>query len=305
MGAGLHREALLLQDLLASHGHIARLMHYTDGDNAPMERADINISLEVVMPRALSLARENWLAPNSEWWSPTYDQYLPHFSKILCKTQDCFEIWSAKVGKDKCVYTSFEARDLYRADIPRQNRFLHVAGKSGNKGTNAVIRAWQRIPNILPPLTVVASNPEFKTLWEMNHSNIDFFQKVDESHLIELMNSHKFHIAPSPYEGFGHVQHEGLGCGANVIVTEAPPFICPTHATTGTLTDFLPLVKPVATMKQRLATMSMVTPETVYSACVDALNLFADCTFNLSARHGFLIEREKFRATFMQLVESV
>ncbi len=224
MGAGLHKEALLLKDLLASHGIISRLMHYTDGPNAPQEHADINIFLEVVMPSALSLSKQNWLCPNCEWWPEVNDQYLPYFTKILCKTRDCYEIWSQKVGKDKCVYTSFEARDLYNADIPRENRFLHVAGKSGNKGTAAVLSAWQMIPNNLPPLTVVASNPEFKVQWERNQSNIAFFQKVDESELARLMNSHKFHIMPSPYEGFGHAQHEGLGCGACVITMNAPPF---------------------------------------------------------------------------------
>jgi hypothetical protein len=303
MGAGLHREAILLQELLAAHGHPSRLMHYTDGDNAPYERADINISLEVVMPRALPLARENWLAPNSEWWPPQNDQYLSHFTKILCKTRDCFDIWSAKVGTEKCVYTSFEARDLYRSDIPRQNRFLHIAGKSGNKGTDAVIRAWQHTPNGLPPLTVVASNAEFKLLWEKNHSNIEFFSKVDEAHLVMLMNSHQFHIQPSPYEGFGHVQHEGLGCGAFVIVTAAPPFISRDHFNTGTPTGFFPIVVPSHSVSSRLAQMAHVTPEAVRKACTDMLT-FAGA-FNASGRNVFLKDREFFRETFMRLVESV
>lgn len=299
MGAGLHREALLLQDLLASHGHTSRLMHYTDGDNAPMERADINISLEVVMPKALSLARENWLAPNSEWWSSTYDQYLPYFSKILCKTRDCFDIWSAKVGESRCVYTSFEARDLYRADIPRQNRFLHVAGKSGNKGTNAVLRAWQQIPNGLPPLTVVASNPEFKALWEKNHSNIEFFPKVDESHLIQLMNSHRYHVAPSPYEGFGHSIHEALGCSALVVTTSAPP-MSQVHG----VAALVPVTTPV---KQRLAMMYHVTPQDVNSTCRALVAESSDfhALRSANARQQFLGNRNFFRSEFMRLVESV
>jgi hypothetical protein len=306
MGAGLHREALLLQDLLATHGHTSRLMHYTDGDNAPMERADINISLEVVMPKALSLARENWLAPNSEWWSPTYDQYLSHFSKILCKTRDCFDIWSKKVGESRCVYTSFEARDLYRADIPRQNRFLHVAGKSGNKGTNAVLRAWQQIPNGLLPLTVVASNPEFKVLWEKNHSNIEFFSKVDDSHLIQLMNSHRYHIAPSPYEGFGHAQHEGLGCGAFVTTVAAPPM----NDLAGNAKGMFPLIPVAYQTKQRLATMSFVTPESIRQSCLDLQHLIeyvpGAAESHMRARRRFFLEnRDFFRNTFMRLVESV
>ena len=302
MGAGLHREAILLQELLAAHGHTSRLMHYTDGDNAPMERADINISLEVVMPRALSLARENWLAPNSEWWPPQNDQYLSHFSKIICKTRDCFDIWSAKVGAEKCVYTSFEARDLYRADIPRQNRFLHIAGKSGNKGTESVIRAWQHIPNGLPPLTVVASNAEFKLLWEKNHSNIEFFSKVDEPELVRLMNACRYHVAPSPYEGFGHSIHEGIGVGAIVVTPNAPP-----------MKDFYGAFAhiPVAsTTKCRLATMSMVTPDAVRATCaatVARVSCLEDGRWAAQSyqRQWFLQDRKFFRETFMRLVESV
>jgi hypothetical protein len=301
MGAGLHREAILLQELLAAHGHTSRLMHYTDGDNAPMERADINISLEVVMPRALSLARENWLAPNSEWWSPSYDPYLSYFSKIICKTQDCFDIWSAKVGAEKCIYTSFEARDLYREDIPRQNRFLHLAGKSGNKGTNAVIRAWQHIPNDLPPLTVVASNLEFKALWEKNHSNITFHSRVEELELVRLMNECRFHIAPSPYEGFGHSLSEGLGCGAFMVTTDASPM----RDRTGVLKDCLVSVQHSS--PQRLALMHTVSPDAVRTACLKAVAmrpLTMQGAYKF-ARNSFLADRQFFRSEFMRLVESV
>jgi glycosyltransferase involved in cell wall biosynthesis len=302
MGAGLHREALLLKELLESYGHTVRLMHYTDGANAPMERADISIFLEVVMPAALTLASENWLAPNCEWWPEQNDQYLPHFTKIICKTRDCYDIWSAKVGRSKCVFTSFEARDLYRPDVPRENRFLHVAGKSASKGTAAVLSAWQMIPNQLPPLTVVASNAEFKIQWEQNHSNISFFQKVDEPELIRLMNSHKVHIMPSPYEGFGHAQHEGTGCGASVITMAAPPFIAPDHDTKGTQTGMFPVIPPAGFTKQRLAQMARTTPNDVRDACHYVFNMMHDCVYNQSARVYFLENREFFRRTFMQLV---
>jgi hypothetical protein len=187
--------------------------------------------------------------------------------------------------------------------VARETRFLHVAGKSGNKGTDSVLRAWQQIPNGLPPLTVVASNVEFKVLWEKNHSNIEFFPKVEESHLIQLMNSHKFHIQPSPYEGFGHVQHEGLGCGAFVIVTAAPPFISRDHFTTGTQTGFFPIIAPSHFVPSRLAQMAHVTPEAVRKACTDMLT-FAGA-FNASGRKCFWQDREFFRSTFMRLVESV
>lgn len=305
MGAGLHREALLLKDLLATRGITVRLMHYTDGANAPMERADLNLFLEVVMPQAFSLAPQHWLVPNSEWWPPFNDQYLPHFSKIICKTQDCQRIWSAKVGAEKCVYTSFEARDLYKPEIPRENRFLHVAGKSGNKGTAEVIAAWQLIPNVLPPITVVASNPEFQKQFEQNRSNIDFRTKVTEDELVRLMNSHKFHIAPSPYEGFGHSIYEGAGCGASVIVMAAPPFLAPAHELTGTHTGLFPIISVARTSVSRLATMSHADAHRVRNACVTMMNQFHDISFNSGARNWFLENNQKFREQFLALVESV
>ena len=94
-------------------------IHYCNWANSTLVRADVNIFLEVIHPLAFSLSRENWLVPNSEWWDPRNDQFLPHFTKVLCKTRDCHRIWSAKVGADRCVYTGFLTRDLYRPDVPR------------------------------------------------------------------------------------------------------------------------------------------------------------------------------------------
>ena len=120
-GAGLEREAILLRSLLSTHGIESNFIHYCGGPNERMERADLNICLEVICPQAFSLAPQTWLAPNCEWWPSINEQYLPRISKILSKTQDCQRIWSAKVGADKCIYTSFEARDLYRPEVPRHD----------------------------------------------------------------------------------------------------------------------------------------------------------------------------------------
>jgi hypothetical protein len=38
-----------------------------------------------------------------------------------------------------------------------------------------------------------------------------------------MLNSHLFHVCPSQYEGWGHCLHEGLGVGAVVLTTDAPP----------------------------------------------------------------------------------
>lgn len=297
VGAGLHREALLLKDLFESWGHTVRLMHYTDGPNAPHEKADINIFLEVIMPAALALAPINWLAPNPEWWPPINDQYLPHFSKILCKTYDCQRIWSDKVGADKCVYTSFSARDLYDASISKKPTFLHVAGKSGNKGTMEVLKAWQLIPNTLAPITVVASNPEFKAQWNLNHSNITFYEKVDEPTLKRLMNESLFHILPSPYEGYGHAQHEGLLVGAAVIGMNAPPFNDRREGVAG-------IIEPTHIEVQRLASMAHTSPENVaHTAFRIWQKLHALPMFKIN-RINQLLRNAKFARQMKELVDA-
>jgi hypothetical protein len=143
VGKGLEREAHLLRDLLGEHDIYTVLIHYTDYANATLVRADYNLFLEVVMPNVFNLSRNNFLFPNNEWWNPINDRFLPQFNKICCKTMDCYRTWCAKVGPDKCLYTGFEARDLYDPSIPRENRFLHVAGESEYKNTEAVITAWK------------------------------------------------------------------------------------------------------------------------------------------------------------------
>ena len=157
---------------------------------------------------------------------------------------------------------------------------------------------------MLPPLTVVASNIEYTRQFEKNRANIDFRTKVTEEELVRLMNSHKFHICPSPYEGFGHSIHEGAGCGAYVIVMAAPPFLSATHQTTGTHTGLFPIVPVHDTSISRLAIMSRANAIGVRNACGGMLQ-FQDADKNLGARNWFLENNEFFRKTILALVESV
>ena len=294
-GAGLEREAILLRSLLSTHGIESNFIHYCGGPNERMERADLNICLEVICPQAFSLAPQTWLAPNCEWWPSINEQYLPRISKILSKTQDCQRIWSAKVGADKCVYTSFEARDLYRPEIPRHDVFLHVAGKSACKGTDSVIAAWQ-LDCTLPPLIVVAENREFAEQVKKNSTNITLIPRAKEEDLVHLMNTCRFHVLPSQYEGFGHVIHESLGCGAHVLTTDAPPM--------NEYEGVFMTLRVASQKKQRLAQMSTIDPETIKSA-VRACQIGDYPKISLLARDAFLINNQFFRDTMMGLVKSI
>ena len=298
-GAGLEREAKLLRELLTPQGIATNFIHYCGGPNENMAEADLTISLEVICPQALYLSPIHFYAPNSEMYPSIYDQYLPRINKFLCKTNDCFRIWANKVGADRCVYTSFEARDIYRPEIPREDIFLHVAGKSVYKGTESVIKAWQLHPGTLPPLTVVSDRPEYKALVDQNPSGITYFSYLKDEELIQLMNRARFHILPSQYEGFGHGLWEAFGCGGLVFTTNAPPM----NEYPGVFTSL-----PVSCQtSQRLAKLSSVAPQSIY----DAVQVLGGTLYTLfekksaQARESFLANQKFFRETIMGLINAI
>jgi glycosyltransferase involved in cell wall biosynthesis len=305
-GKGLEREYLLLKDLLHLNECYTNVYHYTDIANSNFVQADISIFLEVVMSPALHLSRENWIFPNPEWWNPINDRFLPQFSKVCCKTMDCYRIWCAKVGADKCLYTGFEARDLYDPTIPRENRFLHVAGESEYKNTEAVITAWKSGNwGIKPfPLTVVTRQKRYQDmclgLTDDRKDRITLVHRADEGELKRLMNSHRFHILPSSYEGYGHAAHEGIGCGALMITTDAPPM----SEFGGIMGDWK--VPCVNKSPRALAQLAMVNFSGVMVAAMKAVSAATNLPFlerkSQEARQAFLTEREAFRKRFLTLV---
>ena len=309
-GAGLEREYLLLRDLLMSQGHYVMGVHYTDM-SCELHSSDLTISFEVVSPRVLSLSREHWLVPNSEWWNPLNDRFLPQFSKIICKTKDCYDIWCRKVDSAKCVYTSFEARDICHPEIPRESKFLHVAGKSEYKNTNAVLDAWRMARIVhgtpLPPLTVIARAPIFNNQFDPKNpfpdNNVTHIPHATDDEIIQLINSHQFHVIPSMYEGFGHVIHEALGCGGLVLTTDAPPM----NTYGGIMRECLmPVVNCVP---RALAQLNHVTPQSVLNSVRKAVSIMdrpdAIAARSIPARQAFLDNREFFRNTFMELVDAI
>jgi Glycosyl transferases group 1 len=305
VGAGLEVEYLLLRDLLMKHNCYVEGIHYTDM-NCALHPSDITIFMEVVLPRAIHLSRNNWFVPNSEWYDTRNDAFIPNFTKILCKTKDCYDIWCRKVGPEKCVYTSFEARDIYRPDVPRQLRCLHVAGKSEHKNTEAVCQAWNMTRCKLPPLTVVSRSPKFNEYFQgenpFPNGDVTHIARATDDEIIQMMNSHQIHIIPSMYEGFGHVIHEALGCGALVLTTDAPPM----NTYDGVLRECL---IPVMTRAPRsLAQLNVVSGMEVNEAVRRSVEYSGPEIFTTKSkktREAFLANREFFRTTFMRLVDAI
>lgn len=211
-GVGLERDYRLLRQHLEARGHEVRGVQFNSPAGlASAEVADINIFLEVIPDNLWNKAAEHWLVPNPEWYYFGWDKHLTRFRRVLAKTRDAERIFRGKVG-ERCQYIGWEARDLYNPAIVRERKFLHVAGKSRFKNTEAVIQAWRRLRF---PLTIISEHfkyPECRCL-----------HRVSDTELAQEMNSHKFHLMPSGYEGFGHALHEALGVGAVLLTTDAPP----------------------------------------------------------------------------------
>ena len=295
-GAGLAQDGNLIVDLLTSWGYNCRKIQYDIPHTGISYKADLNIFLEVMLPDFLHNAPESWLFPNSEWWNKNGDCALPFISKVLCKTQDCFNIWNQKTP-GKCVYTGFESAD-YFSNMPyeqKENNFLHLAGNSRTKNTEAVVEAWIRY-NIPYNLELVIRDISWIPR-VLGQKNIIHHGRLPEAHVQIALNARWFHIMPSHYEGFGHVLHEALGCGGIVLTTNAPPM---------NEIDGIPkelLIPSHQVWKKELANCHAVTPEGVLESVQKAVALSLNKRIDLSriARQAFLKDREDFRNRFKQL----
>jgi hypothetical protein len=296
-GAGLQRDFELLERMLCAAGHsVHGIMFNTYGEVPPA--ADVTIFVEIINPQHIAKGSQVWLIPNSEWWLPGFNGTLQYVHKVLCKTHDCYYIWSKKVGAEKCIYIGWEALDLFDGTIERKPTFLHLAGKSATKNTQAVADAWRnyRIPY---QLTVASWHPH------VNHfckgvPNVRWVERFSESELVHAMNESIFHIMPSAYEGYGHAINEALGCGGIVITVDAPPM----NQCTGITTDAtIPFYKKDYFHE---APSYHVAPDAITST---VLRIATSMPYDLlirqqASRSGFLADRENFRKLFGELLDA-
>lgn len=218
-GAGLEHDFGLLSQILTKAGHQVRGVHiHRPQDTAAP--ADVNIFLEVLVPSVMPFGRRNWIIPNSEWWGKHWDAHLSRIDRVLCKTPDCYSIWKKKM-EGRCTLTGWLANDLFRRHSKKTGSFLHTAGKSLTKNTAVVAEAWKRY-RIPYPLTVSAFKPEIAA-WCKGVPNLRLVDRFPADELITEINTHRFFLMPSKYEGYGHAIHEALGCRAAVITTDAEP----------------------------------------------------------------------------------
>ena len=297
-GAGLERDVELLANIIESLGHRWQKIAYDRPFTGLNYKADISIFLEVMVPEMLNWAPQNWLIPNSEWWSKNGDCALPFISKILCKTHDCYNIWNRKCP-DKCIYTGFESMDFLAQPLPfeKENNFLHLAGNSRTKNTEAVVQAWRQY-QIPYNLEIIIRDISFIPQC-LGVKNVTYHARISDDQVRCALNVRQFHLMPSHYEGYGHSIHEALACGGIVLTTDAPPM----NEFEGIPKELL--VPSYENWTKELALCHTVAPESVYKAVMKAgeLSIERRNELSLAARAAFLKERDEFRARISELLK--
>lgn len=239
-GVGLTRDISLLSECLRRDGHDVSVLAI-DAEAAKRRRSplrqalvklqlawprsevgdvDLNIMLEHVWPEFLSQARRSAVVPNPEWFDRHDVRFLADVNHIWAKTHHAARIFSG-MGR-ATTFLSFDSEDCYRPEVPRERRFLHVAGKSTMKGTERLVRAWAQRPD-WPMLTVIQHGRDLHAP-EIQAANIDRRSDyLDEHELRKQQNACMFHVCPSLSEGWGHYIVEALSVGAVVLTVAAPP----------------------------------------------------------------------------------
>ena len=306
-GVGLEQDCQLVKRLLVSWGHSVELVHFKRID-AGCPRADINIFLETLASAMFPFAKQNWLIPNQEWFCKwDNDGIMPRIDKILCKTQDAVRIFKALYPdyQNRVQYIGFESQDLYDPTVPRKRTFLHIAGQSRYKNSAAVSYAFAKFfddpsdKDNHAYLTFVGAYPEEVQL-ARDHKNVTYIQRASPAELKRLTNENIFAIVPSGAEGWGHVLHEAVGCGATVITTDFPPM----NEIDGVCRDLLvPYQRTTPELAAQRAFVGALEVKTI----VEKARKFSDARIaeiHTEARAAFLRQRENFRAAFKAIVEA-
>jgi len=185
----------------------------------------INIFLEDINPLYYRYARANVFIPNPEWFKRHQRAFLGGIDTVLCKTRSAQATFDALGARTRWISFTSEDRLDALANRAGPPEALHVAGRSWQKGTQALVDAWRRHPE-WPRLTIVQNA---RTYSQMPVKPVDapnirhILQRLDDAALKALQNSIAIHLCPSEAEGFGHCIAEAMSCRAVTLTTDAPP----------------------------------------------------------------------------------
>lgn len=229
---------------LAQFATRARLAWGGSGSKARTSGADVNVMLEHVWLQYLSSAPINVAVPNPEWFDRHDCRFLAEVDSVWAKTGYTSELFRA-LGCST-TFIGFDSEDRYEHATPRQRTYFHLAGKSTMKGTDRLLRVWQRHPE-WPRLILVQHSDRGAT--PPVAPNIDArIGYLTDAELRRLQNESVFHLCLSLTEGWGHYIVEAMSVGAVTVTVDARPMNELVGADRGVLVPYR------ATGTQRLAT---------------------------------------------------
>tara|TARA_R110002049_G_scaffold66364_8_gene173275 strand:- start:508 stop:1530 length:1023 start_codon:yes stop_codon:yes gene_type:complete len=253
---GAPRERARIHRRRIAHRASNQLQLYLHGRDIAAAGYDINLFLEDITPGFFKYARANLFIPNPEWFKDKQRRHLQNIDAVLCKTREAQETFSQLGSTARFIGFTSEDRCDREHPRPEDMAFLHIAGRSWQKGTAPLIALWRQHPE-WPMLTVVQNARTYnqaKVTPVVAPNITHILERLDDAALRTLQNSHAIHLCPSESEGFGHCIAEAMSCGALTLTTNAPPMNELISAERGVLVDYN------RTVKQRSGTNYYVDP---------------------------------------------
>ena len=224
-GVGLDRDVSLVKNILQNSGFDVVVSDYKGVSRwkaifGTQEKVfKVNIFMERVFPRWTDSAEINILIPNQERFPRRHLRLLKNVDAVFTKSKHAQEAFSKH--HERVIFTGFTSENIFEGSVVRKpGSFMHLAGKSSLKGTEAVLRLWGRHPE-WPCLTLVQSKKKGSQHMPENVNRLSHYLSKED--LKQVMNEHEVHLCPSLSEGWGHYIAEALSCGACVITTDAAP----------------------------------------------------------------------------------
>lgn len=289
---GLYNSAVILNNVLKSSGFKARLV---ENKSRTMQfKSRLNIFLETINPKLLKFAKYNILISNPEWDYHEIQFMKDNIDCIIAKTRDCEHIF--KQYSLNVKYTSFTSRDIFSNTNPKRT-YVHFAGKSTHKGTEAIINIWNRKKD-LPRLYLYSFLNDY-TQHIMTDKITYNYKNITDDEMKQIQLSHLFHICPSEYEGFGHQINEAKSAGSIVFTTDAPPM---NELITN---EFGYLIKAIPKEKLRKALLYRVDENDLYDKIMESKELTESEIEErgVKSRESYLANDSFFRQNIAKLID--
>jgi hypothetical protein len=205
---------------------------------------DVNLMLEHVWLQFLSTAPVNVAVPNPEWFDRHDRRFLREVDTVWAKTGYTRELFQALGCNTR--YIGFDSDDRHDSEVRKQRTYFHLAGKSTMKGTDRLVRVWERHPEW--PRLILVQHAD-AAVAPASVPNIDArIRYLSDQELRRLQNESVFHLCLSLTEGWGHYIAEAMGVGAVTVTVDARPMNELVTTERGVLVPYR------ATGTQRLAT---------------------------------------------------